>query len=94
MDIASEQYVSITTSRRDGRTVSSPVWIAPLADGRVGFTTGSASGKVKRIVEIDLPRPRDVNEIRLTPHFVELHTQIWHAMKDEVLKGYAQSQRA
>ena len=42
--------------------------------------------------EIDLPRPRDVAEIRLTPRFVELYTRIWHAMKDEVLKGYAQSQ--
>jgi len=42
--------------------------------------------------EIDLPRPRDVAEIRLTPRFLELYTQIWRAMKDEVLKGYAQSQ--
>jgi NitT/TauT family transport system ATP-binding protein len=44
--------------------------------------------------EIDLPRPRDVAEIRLTPRFVELHRDIWHAMKDEVMKGYLQSQRA
>ena len=42
--------------------------------------------------EIDLPRPRDVAEIRLTPRFVELYTQIWRAMQDEVLKGYVQSQ--
>jgi len=42
---------------------------------------------------IDLPRPRDVAEIRLTPHFIELYTRIWHAMKDEVLKGYAQQQQ-
>jgi sulfonate transport system ATP-binding protein len=42
---------------------------------------------------IDLPRPRDVAEIRLTPRFIELHTVIWHAMKAEVLKGYAQQQR-
>ncbi len=42
---------------------------------------------------IDLERPRDVAEIRLTPHFIELHAQIWHAMKQEVLKGYAQQQR-
>jgi len=28
----------------------------------------------------------------MTPRFVQLHTEIWHAMKDEVLKGYAQSQ--
>jgi NitT/TauT family transport system ATP-binding protein len=39
---------------------------------------------------IDLPRPRDVAEIRLQPRFIELHGEIWHAMKDEVLKGYAQ----
>ena len=41
---------------------------------------------------IDLPRPRDVSEIRLSPRFIELHTEIWHAMKDEVLKGYTQQQ--
>ena len=41
---------------------------------------------------IDLPRPRDVAEIRLTPRFIELHTLIWHAMKEEVLKSYAQQQ--
>ena len=41
---------------------------------------------------IDLPRPRDVAEIRLTPRFVELHTRIWQAMKQEVLKSYAQQQ--
>ena len=42
---------------------------------------------------IDLPRPRDVSEIRLTPRFVELHGRIWRAMKEEVLKGYARQQR-
>ena len=42
---------------------------------------------------IDLERPRDVSEIRLTPRFMELHTQIWHTMKQEVLKGYVQQQR-
>jgi NitT/TauT family transport system ATP-binding protein len=42
---------------------------------------------------IDLPRPRDVSEIRLAPRFIELHTEIWRAMKAEVLKGYAQQQR-
>ncbi len=42
---------------------------------------------------IDLPRPRDVAEVRLLPHFLELHREIWHAMKDEVLKGYAQQLR-
>ena len=39
---------------------------------------------------IDLPRPRDVAEVRSQPRFVELHTQIWNVLRDEVLKGYAQ----
>src|SRR5213083_1606813 len=42
---------------------------------------------------IDLPRPRDVAEIRLTSRFIEIHTKIWRAMKEEVVKGYAQQQR-
>jgi NitT/TauT family transport system ATP-binding protein len=42
---------------------------------------------------VDLPRPRDVAEIRLTPRFIELHTEIWHAMKAEVLKGYARQRQ-
>jgi len=42
---------------------------------------------------IDLPRPRDVAEIRLSPRFIEIHTRIWHAMKEEVLKGYERQQR-
>ena len=43
---------------------------------------------------IDLPRPRDVYEIRTTPEYVQLHTQIWDAMRDEVLKAYGRNQRA
>ena len=42
---------------------------------------------------IDLPRPRDVAEIRMSPHFVELHEAIWRVLKSEVLKGYAQAKR-
>lgn len=49
MTISSEKYVSLVTFRRSGEAVASPVWIAPLADGRAGFTTEASSGKVKRI---------------------------------------------
>jgi uncharacterized protein len=51
--IAAEKYVSLTTRKKDGSTVSSPVWIAALPDGRVGFTTDATSGKVKRIGNFD-----------------------------------------
>jgi NitT/TauT family transport system ATP-binding protein len=42
---------------------------------------------------IGLPRPRDVAEIRMSPAFVALHEAIWHVMKSEVMKGYAQGKR-
>lgn len=47
--IAAEKYVAITTKKRNGDTVTSPVWIAALPDGALGFTTDLTSGKVKRI---------------------------------------------
>jgi NitT/TauT family transport system ATP-binding protein len=40
---------------------------------------------------IDLPRPREVADIRLTQRFLELHHAIWDVLKEEVLKSYAQS---
>lgn len=49
MSIAEEKYVLITTFRKNGDPVASPVWIASLADGTAGFTTEEVSGKVKRI---------------------------------------------
>jgi uncharacterized protein len=49
MSIADEKYVVITTFRKNGDAVPSPVWIVALADGAAGFTTDEVSGKVKRI---------------------------------------------
>ncbi len=49
MELGQARYVALTTTKRDGSTVSSPVWIAPLGARRYGFTTGADSGKVKRI---------------------------------------------
>ena len=62
-----------------------------LSDRVIVLSAGPATRPIGEFM-IDLPRPRDVAEIRMTPRFVALHTQIWSAMKDEVLKGYAQSQ--
>jgi NitT/TauT family transport system ATP-binding protein len=63
-----------------------------LADRVMVLSAGPEAHPIGEYV-IDLPRPRDVAEIRLTPQFVQLHTEIWHAMKDEVLKGYAQQRQ-
>ena len=63
-----------------------------LSDRVVVMSAGPGSHPIGEFA-IDLDRPRDVSEIRLTPRFIELHTRIWQAMKDEVLKGYAQQQQ-
>jgi PPOX class probable F420-dependent enzyme len=49
MTLAEEKYILLTTFRRNGDGVATPVWIAPLGDGRAGFGTDATSGKVKRI---------------------------------------------
>ena len=63
-----------------------------LSDRVVVLSAGPATHPIGEFA-IDLPRPRDVAEIRMTPRFVELHEAIWHVLKDEVLKGYAQGKR-
>ena len=47
--VATHRYVAFTTFRRDGTPVTTPVWVADLGDGTVGFTTAADSGKVKRL---------------------------------------------
>jgi len=61
-----------------------------LSDRVVVLSAGPATHPIGEFA-IDLPRPRDVAEIRMTPRFIELHDRIWHVMKEEVLKGYAQT---
>ena len=61
-----------------------------LADRLVVMT--AAPGTVKGVYEIDLPRPRGaVQEIRFDPRFLELHQQIWEALRDEVERAYART---
>jgi len=53
-----------------------------------------SAGPAARIIgdwRVPLARPRDTGEIKLDPAFVELHREIWHRLKDEVLKGYQQT---
>ncbi len=47
-NLADEQFVLLTTFRRDGRAVPTPVWVVPLYGG-LGIWTPGSSGKVKRI---------------------------------------------
>jgi NitT/TauT family transport system ATP-binding protein len=60
-----------------------------MSDRVVVLSAGPASHPIGEFT-IDIPRPRDVAEIKTTPRFVELHAAIWAVLRDEVLKGYAQ----
>ena len=64
-----------------------------MSDRVVVMSAGPASRPIGEF-PIDLPRPRDVAEIRLTPEFLKIHAAIWETMRDEVLKGYQQHERA
>ena len=47
-DLGKAKYISVTTFRRDGSAVATPVWLVRDGDGLMVTTQGS-SGKVKRI---------------------------------------------
>jgi NitT/TauT family transport system ATP-binding protein len=60
-----------------------------MSDRVVVLSAGPASHPIGEF-SIDMPRPRDVAEIKTSPRFIELHAAIWAVLRDEVLKGYAQ----
>jgi NitT/TauT family transport system ATP-binding protein len=63
-----------------------------MSDRVVVMSAGPASRPIGDFA-IDIPRPRDVAEVKTTPRFLELHAAIWAVLRDEVLKGYQQQLR-
>ena len=61
-----------------------------LAD-RVVIMSAGPSARIIGDWHVPLPRPRDIMEVRLSRDFHALHQEIWGVLKDEVMKGYAQS---
>jgi PPOX class probable F420-dependent enzyme len=47
--ISDEKYVLLTTFRKNGAAVATPVWIVAMPDGTGALITEIDSGKVKRI---------------------------------------------
>ncbi|MDP1650986.1 MAG: ABC transporter ATP-binding protein [Rubrivivax sp.] len=60
-----------------------------MSDRVVIMSAGPAARLIGEFT-IDIPRPRDVAEVKMTPRFVALHAAIWAQLREEVLKGYAQ----
>jgi NitT/TauT family transport system ATP-binding protein len=63
-----------------------------LADRVVVITAGP--GTVKGTYKVDLPRPRNIAEVRFQPRFVQIYEEIWNDLRDEVLVSYERSKRA
>jgi len=57
---------------------------------RVGL--GEKRARQRQQLVVKLARPRDISEVKLDPAFHELHREIWHMLKVEVIKGYAQAE--
>ena len=53
MGLGDEKYILLTTFKRDGTAVPTPVWSVPLGDHEIGFWTSSGSGKAKRLAHTD-----------------------------------------
>jgi ABC-type nitrate/sulfonate/bicarbonate transport system, ATPase component len=62
-----------------------------LADKVCVLTAGPAT--VKGIYTIDLPRPRNVTEIRFEPRFVQLYHEIWEDLRNEVVISYERTKK-
>jgi NitT/TauT family transport system ATP-binding protein len=41
--------------------------------------------------KVPLARPRDIAEVKIQQDFHDLHREIWSSLKNEVMKGYAQT---
>lgn len=59
-----------------------------MSDRVIVMSAGPASHPIGNF-PIDLPKPRDVAEMKTYPRFHELYAQIWEVLRDEVLKSYA-----
>lgn len=57
------------------------------------FVMTAGPGTVKSNYPVDLPRPRNVAEIRLQPRFLEIYEEIWQDLRDEVLVSYERQKR-
>jgi PPOX class probable F420-dependent enzyme len=69
--LGSEKYILLTTFRRDGSAVSTPIWFALDGPRLVAFT-GAQTGKVKRI--------RNTSRVMVSPCSFRgrVTGQVWH----------------
>lgn len=81
------RYIALTTYRRDGRPVTTPVWAAPL-NGNLYVVTARSSGKMRRLRATDRVRfaPSNMNGQHILG---EWHEGSGRLVEDEQRRGEA-----
>ena len=79
------RYIALTTYRRDGRPVTTPVWAAPL-NGNLYVVTARSTGKVRRLRATDRVRfaPSNMNGRRILGAW---HEGSGRVVEDEQRRG-------
>jgi len=81
------RYIALTTYRRDGRPVTTPVWAATL-NGNLYIVTARSTGKVRRLRATDRVRfaPSNMNGRRILGAW---HEGSGRVVEDEQRRGEA-----
>ena len=63
-----------------------------MSDRVIVMSAGPASHPIGNF-KIDLPKPRDVAEIKSHAKFHEYYSMIWNVLRSEVMKSYSQQMK-
>ncbi len=81
-----------TTDRKAVLFVTHDLEEAIALSDRVVIMSAGPAARIIGDWRVALARPRDISEVKLDPAFHDLHREIWHRLKAEVVKGYAQAE--
>jgi NitT/TauT family transport system ATP-binding protein len=81
-----------TTDRKAVLFVTHDLEEAIALSDRVVIMSAGPAARIIGDWRVGLARPRDISEVKLDQAFHELHRDIWHTLKAEVVKGYTQAE--
>jgi NitT/TauT family transport system ATP-binding protein len=79
-----------TTDRKAVLFVTHDLEEAIALSDRVVIMSAGPAARIMGDWRVTLARPRDISEVKMDPAFHSLQRNIWHSLKAEVIKGYAQ----
>lgn len=99
LDVHTRQLVEEDLLRLWARSPSTVIFVThdleealALADEVVVLSAGPRARVVTRHL-VDLPRPRDLIDIRTVPRFTALYAEVWSLLRSEVLRAHHRSDR-